>query len=269
MNNNPVWKELISKKGQMDLKAPFSGKNVPSLISKDKSASSSPKNFKQSFMKNDQNAFKYSHNSKLSGKNVAKNLTQTQGSPIHNNFNNSTKVDKYEKILTPNIRKSVKDEENVKYSPDSQKVKDLHKKLRNVSNTKKLGETLTIYNAVNFNTFQQRLDKYSQSPERNINRSQDKVVKDLSQAAAKNEKYEKFMKRMEDSQDDQKRTMDANQAIKEGSDCLIIGRPITKGNPKENIKRIYREYKENIQSILREYGENIKNIESIYGENIC
>ena len=44
--------------------------------------------------------------------------------------------------------------------------------------------------------------------------------------------------RMEDSQDDQKRTMDANQAIKEGSDCLIIGRPITKGNPKENIKRI-------------------------------
>ena len=44
--------------------------------------------------------------------------------------------------------------------------------------------------------------------------------------------------RMEHSQDDQKRTMNANQAIKEGSDCLIIGRPITKGNPKENIKRI-------------------------------
>ena len=38
--------------------------------------------------------------------------------------------------------------------------------------------------------------------------------------------------------DDQKRTMSANEAIKEGSDCLIIGRPITKGNPKENIKNI-------------------------------
>jgi orotidine-5'-phosphate decarboxylase len=44
--------------------------------------------------------------------------------------------------------------------------------------------------------------------------------------------------RMEDAKDDQKRTMSANEAIKEGSDCLIIGRPITKGNPKENIKNI-------------------------------
>ena len=44
--------------------------------------------------------------------------------------------------------------------------------------------------------------------------------------------------RMKDDKDDQKRTMNANQAIKEGSDCLIIGRPITKGNPKENIKNI-------------------------------
>ena len=44
--------------------------------------------------------------------------------------------------------------------------------------------------------------------------------------------------RMEGSKDDQKRTMNANEAIKEGSDCLIIGRPITKGNPKENIKNI-------------------------------
>jgi orotidine-5'-phosphate decarboxylase len=44
--------------------------------------------------------------------------------------------------------------------------------------------------------------------------------------------------RMGDAKDDQKRTMNANEAIKEGSDCLIIGRPITKGDPKENIKHI-------------------------------
>jgi len=43
---------------------------------------------------------------------------------------------------------------------------------------------------------------------------------------------------MNDNQDDQKRTMNANQAIKAGSDCLIIGRPITKGDPKQNIKNI-------------------------------
>ena len=44
--------------------------------------------------------------------------------------------------------------------------------------------------------------------------------------------------RMGNEKDDQKRTMTANEAIKEGSDCLIIGRPITKGNPVENIKNI-------------------------------
>jgi orotidine-5'-phosphate decarboxylase len=44
--------------------------------------------------------------------------------------------------------------------------------------------------------------------------------------------------RMMNTKDDQKRTMNANDAIKEGSDCLIIGRPITKGNPKKNIKDI-------------------------------
>jgi len=44
--------------------------------------------------------------------------------------------------------------------------------------------------------------------------------------------------RMLETKDDQKRTMNANEAIKEGSDCLIIGRPITKGDPKKNIRNI-------------------------------
>ena len=44
--------------------------------------------------------------------------------------------------------------------------------------------------------------------------------------------------RIESIKDEQKRTMTAKEAIQEGSDCLIIGRPITKGNPKENLKNI-------------------------------
>jgi len=44
--------------------------------------------------------------------------------------------------------------------------------------------------------------------------------------------------RVEDTKDDQKRTMSPNEAVKAGSDCLIIGRPITKGDPKKNIKNI-------------------------------
>ena len=44
--------------------------------------------------------------------------------------------------------------------------------------------------------------------------------------------------RMVGTKDDQKRTMSANEAFLEGSDYLIIGRPITKGDPKKNIKNI-------------------------------
>ena len=44
--------------------------------------------------------------------------------------------------------------------------------------------------------------------------------------------------RMNDNMNDQKRTMNANDAIKEGSDFLIIGRPITNGDPKKNMKYI-------------------------------
>ena len=44
--------------------------------------------------------------------------------------------------------------------------------------------------------------------------------------------------RQDDSKNDQKRTMNAKQALEAGSDCLIIGRPITKGDPKKNIQEI-------------------------------
>ena len=44
--------------------------------------------------------------------------------------------------------------------------------------------------------------------------------------------------RMSNITDDQKRTMSASEAVKAGSDCLIIGRPITKGDPKQNLKDI-------------------------------
>ena len=42
---------------------------------------------------------------------------------------------------------------------------------------------------------------------------------------------------------DQKRTMSANEAIKVGSDFLIIGRPILEGDPKKNIDQIINSIK--------------------------
>ncbi len=44
--------------------------------------------------------------------------------------------------------------------------------------------------------------------------------------------------RQDKNNNDQKRTMNARQALEAGSDCLIIGRPITKGDPKKNIQEI-------------------------------
>ena len=44
--------------------------------------------------------------------------------------------------------------------------------------------------------------------------------------------------RQDKNKNDQKRTMNAKQALQAGSDCLIIGRPITKGDPKKNIQEI-------------------------------
>ena len=46
--------------------------------------------------------------------------------------------------------------------------------------------------------------------------------------------------RLEKNDDDQKRTMTPKEAINEGSDYLIIGRPLTSGNPKENINKIIK-----------------------------
>ena len=44
--------------------------------------------------------------------------------------------------------------------------------------------------------------------------------------------------RFDNSKNDQKRTMTPKQAYKNGSDWLVIGRPITKGNIKKNINNL-------------------------------
>ena len=44
--------------------------------------------------------------------------------------------------------------------------------------------------------------------------------------------------RLDSKSDDQKRTLTPKQAYKNGSDWLVIGRPITKGNIKNNIKNL-------------------------------
>tara|TARA_B110001452_G_scaffold233589_1_gene211484 strand:+ start:873 stop:1547 length:675 start_codon:yes stop_codon:yes gene_type:complete len=44
--------------------------------------------------------------------------------------------------------------------------------------------------------------------------------------------------RQDKNKNDQKRTLNAKQALEAGSDCLIIGRPITIGDPKKNIQEI-------------------------------
>ena len=43
--------------------------------------------------------------------------------------------------------------------------------------------------------------------------------------------------------DDQKRTLKPKQAYKNGSDWLVIGRPITKGNIKNNLQNLINHLK--------------------------
>jgi len=49
--------------------------------------------------------------------------------------------------------------------------------------------------------------------------------------------------RLTSEKHDQKRTMTPKEAVNEGSDYLILGRPLTSGNPRENIKKIIQSLK--------------------------
>ena len=44
--------------------------------------------------------------------------------------------------------------------------------------------------------------------------------------------------RFDSNVDDQKRTLTPKQAYKNGSDWLVVGRPITKGNIKNNLQNL-------------------------------
>ena len=47
-----------------------------------------------------------------------------------------------------------------------------------------------------------------------------------------------FKVRFDSNKNDQKRVMTPKEAFKNGSDWLVIGRPITKGNVKKNIQTL-------------------------------
>ena len=49
--------------------------------------------------------------------------------------------------------------------------------------------------------------------------------------------------RFDSNVDDQKRTLTPKQAYKNGSDWLVIGRPITKGNIKNNLQTLINHLK--------------------------
>ena len=49
--------------------------------------------------------------------------------------------------------------------------------------------------------------------------------------------------RLKNEKDDQKRTLTPKQAYKNGSDWLVIGRPLTKGNIRNNLKNLINHLK--------------------------
>ena len=144
MQNTPQWKDIVMKKGLIDLKARISGKNQTTIITKVNLTSSrstaklksSPKTKNEFSPKNDRNILKR--------KKKSENPIFSQKSDILNG----------QRILTPNIR-AKQGLENVFYSPTGQKVFELQRKLKNVSRSPKLSP----------NTYQQRIDKFSVSPD--------------------------------------------------------------------------------------------------------